>query len=144
MKEITDARKALDPTETILVLDAMTGQEAVNVAQEFHDQLDVTGLIVSKMDGDARGGAALSIRAVTGLPIKFLGTGEKSDALEPFFPDRFAGRILGMGDVLGLIEKARDEISEEDVEALEKRMKNKQLDLETSSRSSSASRRWAR
>ena len=117
------------PTETILVLDAMTGQEAVNVAQEFHEQLDVTGIIVSKMDGDARGGAVLSIRAVTGLPVKFIGTGEKSDALEPFIPDRFAGRILGMGDVVGLIEKARDEISEEDVDALEKRMKNKQLDL---------------
>jgi signal recognition particle subunit SRP54 len=129
MQEVTDARKALDPTEVILVLDAMTGQEAVNVAQEFHDQLDVTGIIVSKMDGDARGGAVLSIRAVTGLPVKFIGTGEKSDALEPFIPDRFAGRILGMGDVVGLIEKAKDEISEADVDALEKKMKNKQLDL---------------
>jgi signal recognition particle subunit SRP54 len=130
MTEITDVRKALDPNEVILVLDAMTGQEAVNVAQEFHNQLDVTGIIVSKMDGDARGGAVLSIRAVTGLPVKFLGVGEKTDALEPFIPDRFAGRILGMGDVVGLIEKAKDAITENDVEALEKKMKNKQLDLE--------------
>jgi signal recognition particle subunit SRP54 len=130
MEEVTDARKALNPSEVILVLDAMTGQEAVNVAQEFHNQLDVTGIIVSKMDGDARGGAVLSIRAVTGLPVKFIGTGEKSDALEPFFPDRFAGRILGMGDVVGLIEKARDQISEGEVDALEKKMKNRQLDLD--------------
>ncbi len=130
MTEITDARKALDPNEVILVLDAMTGQEAVNVAQEFHDQLGVTGIIVSKMDGDARGGAVLSIRAVSGIPVKFLGVGEKSDALEPFMPDRFAGRILGMGDVVGLIEKAKETISEDDVQNLEKKMKNKQLDLE--------------
>ncbi len=130
MKEITDCRKALNPSEVILVLDAMTGQEAVNVAQEFHDQLGVTGIIVSKMDGDARGGAVLSIRAVSGLPVKFIGTGEKSDALEPFIPDRFASRILGMGDVVGLIEKAKDAISEQDVESLEKKMKSKNLDLE--------------
>jgi len=130
MQEVTDARKALNPSEVILVLDAMTGQEAVNVAQEFHNQLEVTGIIVSKMDGDARGGAVLSIRAVTGLPVKFIGMGEKSDALEPFFPDRFASRILGMGDVVGLIEKAKDTISEQDVESLEKKMKAKQLDLE--------------
>ncbi|MBI5289115.1 MAG: signal recognition particle protein [Chloroflexi bacterium] len=130
MQEVTDVRKALNPSEVILVLDAMTGQEAVNVAQEFHNQLDVTGIIVSKMDGDARGGAVLSIRAVTGLPVTFIGMGEKSDALEPFFPDRFASRILGMGDVVGLIEKAKDTISEQDVESLEKKMKAKQLDLE--------------
>lgn len=130
MQEVTDARKALNPSEVILVLDAMTGQEAVNVAQEFHEQLGVTGIIVSKMDGDARGGAVLSIRAVSGLPVKFIGTGEKPDALEPFVPDRFAGRILGMGDVVGLIEKAKETISEDDVQNLEKKMKNKQLDLE--------------
>ncbi len=130
MKEITDCRAALNPSEVILVLDAMTGQEAVNIAQEFHDQLGVTGIIVSKMDGDARGGAVLSIRAVSGIPVKFIGTGEKSDALEPFIPDRFASRILGMGDVVGLIEKAKDAISEQDVESLEKKMKSKNLDLE--------------
>jgi len=130
MSEITAMRAALDPNEIILVLDAMTGQEAVNVAQEFHDQLNVTGIVVTKMDGDARGGAVLSIRAVTGLPVKFMGTGEKSDALEPFYPDRFASRILGMGDMLGLIERAKEAISEQDVQAIEKKMKNKQLDLE--------------
>jgi signal recognition particle subunit SRP54 len=130
MSEVTEMRKSLDPHETILVLDAMTGQEAVNVAQEFHDQLNVTGIIVSKMDGDARGGAVLSIRAVTGLPVKFIGTGEKADALEPFYPDRFASRILGMGDMLGLIERAKEAISEQDVQAIEKKMKAKSLDLE--------------
>ncbi|HYM15570.1 MAG TPA: signal recognition particle protein [Dehalococcoidia bacterium] len=130
MDEVAQMRVALEPHETILVLDAMTGQEAVNVAQEFHAQLQVTGIIVSKMDGDARGGAVLSIRAVTGLPVKFIGTGEKSDALEPFYPDRFASRILGMGDMLGLIERAKEAISEQDVHAIEKKMKAKSLDLE--------------
>jgi signal recognition particle subunit SRP54 len=129
MTEITQMRDALKPNEIILVLDAMTGQEAVNVAQEFHDQLNVTGIVASKMDGDARGGAVLSIRAVTGIPIKFIGTGEKADALDAFFPDRFASRILGMGDMVSLIEKAKDAISEGDVQALEKRMKSKDLDL---------------
>ncbi len=122
--------KALDPTETLLVIDAMTGQEAVNVAQEMDDNLGVTGFIMSKMDGDARGGAALSIRAVTGLPIKFIGTGEKADALEPFIPDRFASLILGMGDVLTLVEKAAETIGQEDVERLEKKLRTHTLDLE--------------
>jgi signal recognition particle subunit SRP54 len=130
MTEITQMRTALNPNEVILVLDAMTGQEAVNVAQEFHNQLNVTGIIASKMDGDARGGAVLSIRAVTGLPVKFIGTGEKADALEAFFPERFASRILGMGDLVSLIEKAQDAISEQDVKAIEKKMKSKSLDLE--------------
>lgn len=129
MDEIAAMSKALTPDETILVVDAMTGQEAVNVAQEFHEHLNVTGIIVSKMDGDARGGAILSIRAVTGLPIKFIGTGEKSDALEPFHPDRIASRILGMGDVVSLIERAKEAITEDDVQALEKKMKNRDLDL---------------
>jgi len=129
MTEVSQMSASLNPHETILVLDAMTGQEAVNVAQEFHNQLKVTGIIVSKMDGDARGGAVLSIRAVTGLPVKFMGTGEKSDALEPFFPDRFASRILGMGDMLGLIERAKEAINEQDVQAIEKKMKAKSLDL---------------
>jgi signal recognition particle subunit SRP54 len=130
MSEVAAMSDALKPTETILVVDAMTGQEAVNVAQEFHEHLNVTGIIVSKMDGDARGGAVLSIRSVTGLPVKFIGMGEKADALEPFFPDRFASRILGMGDVVGLIERAKEAITEQDVEALEKKMKAKNLDLE--------------
>ena len=130
MAEVSAMSAALKPSETILVLDAMTGQEAVNVAQEFHDQLNVTGIVVSKMDGDARGGAVLSIRAVSGLPVKFIGTGEKADALEPFYPDRFASRILGMGDMLSLIERAKDAISEQDANAIEKKMKSKTLDLE--------------
>jgi signal recognition particle subunit SRP54 len=130
MSEVSAMSAALKPNETILVLDAMTGQEAVNVAQEFHDQLGVTGIIVSKMDGDARGGAVLSIRAVSGLPVKFMGTGEKADALEPFFPDRFASRILGMGDMLSLIDRAKEAISDDDVQAIEKKMKSKGLDLE--------------
>jgi signal recognition particle subunit SRP54 len=130
MDEVSAMRAALEPHETILVVDAMTGQEAVNVAQEFHEHLNVSGIIVSKMDGDARGGAVLSIRAVTGMPVKFIGVGEKADALEPFYPDRFASRILGMGDMLGLIERAKEAISEQDVEAIEKKMRSKSLDLE--------------
>ena len=130
MDEVSAMRAALKPDEVILVVDAMTGQEAVNVAQEFHDQLGVTGIVVSKMDGDARGGAVLSIRAVSGLPVKFIGTGEKADALETFYPDRFASRILGMGDMLGLIERAKEAITEQDVEGIEKKMKSKNLDLE--------------
>jgi signal recognition particle subunit SRP54 len=130
MQELVDIKQAVDPTEILLVADAMTGQEAVGVAEEFHRQLDVTGLVLTKMDGDARGGAALSIRAVTGVPIKFIGTGEKLDALEPFFPDRLAGRILGMGDVLSLIERAQEQTTEEDAERLQDRMMKGQFDLE--------------
>jgi signal recognition particle subunit SRP54 len=130
LAELIELRKAFDPTETLLVIDAMTGQEAVNVAQETDEALGVTGFIMTKMDGDARGGAALSIRAVTGLPIKFIGVGEKSDALEPFIPDRFASRILGMGDMLSLIEKATETIGTEDVQRLEKKLRTKTLDLE--------------
>ena len=113
MSELDHIRKATPPVETLLVADAMTGQDAVRSAKEFHDRLGLTGVILTKMDGDARGGAALSIKTVTGQPIKFVGTGEKVDALEPFFPDRLAGRILGMGDVLSLIEKAEDSVDRE-------------------------------
>ena len=130
MSELGELRKSFSPSETLLVVDAMTGQEAVNIAQEVDEALGITGFIMTKMDGDARGGAALSIRAVTGLPIKFIGVGEKVDALEPFIPDRFASRILGMGDMLGLIERAKEAISEQDVQAIEKKMKSKSLDLE--------------
>ena len=130
MQELVDIKQAVDPTEILLVADAMTGQEAVGVAEEFHRQLDVTGLVLTKMDGDARGGAALSIRSVTGVPIKFIGTGEKLDALEPFYPDRLAGRILGMGDVLSLIERAQEQTTEEDAERLQNRMMKGQFDLE--------------
>jgi signal recognition particle subunit SRP54 len=129
LEELNELR-GVRATETLLVVDAMTGQEAVNIAQEIDESLGVTGFIMTKMDGDARGGAALSIRAVTGLPIKFIGTGEKTDALEPFIPDRFASRILGMGDMLSLIEKATDTIGQEDVQRLEKKLRTKTLDLE--------------
>ncbi len=130
LAETADLQRHLSPSEVLLVVDAMTGQEAVNVAQEFHQVLGVTGFIVSKMDGDARGGAALSIRAVTGLPIKFIGTGEKTDALEPFHPDRFASRILGMGDVLSLVEKAREMVTEEEAQAMQRKLRTGSLDLE--------------
>jgi signal recognition particle subunit SRP54 len=130
LAETAELQRRLSPSEVLLVVDAMTGQEAVNVAQEFHDALGVTGFIITKMDGDARGGAALSIRAVTGLPIKFIGTGEKVDALEPFHPDRFASRILGMGDVLSLVEKARDLVTEEEARTMQRKLRTGSLDLE--------------
>jgi len=122
--------KVLSPSEVLLVADAMTGQEAVHAAEEFHKAVPLTGLILTKLDGDARGGAALSIRAVTGVPIKFVGVGEKADALEPFYPDRFASRILGMGDLLTLIEKAKAELSDEDAESLTERLKKGQVTLD--------------
>src|SRR5918993_176203 len=120
MQELVDIRDRVSPTEILLVADAMTGQEAVSIAQTFNERVGASGLILTKMDGDARGGAALSIRAVTGVPIKFIGTGEKLDALEPFHANRLAGRILGMGDILSLIERAQETTTEEDaVELLE-------------------------
>jgi len=125
MSELDRIREAAPPVETLLVADAMTGQDAVQSAREFHERLNLTGVILTKMDGDARGGAALSIKKVTGQPIKFIGTGEKADALEPFFPDRLAGRILGMGDVLSLIEKAEESVDREQAaELAEKIQKN--------------------
>lgn len=130
MQELVDIKSAVGPTEILLVADAMTGQEAVGVAETFHERMGVTGLILTKMDGDARGGAALSIRAVTGVPIKFIGTGEKLDALEPFYPDRLAGRILGMGDVLSLIERAQEQTDEDEAERMQDRMLKGQFDLE--------------
>ena len=122
--------KVLSPDEVLLVADAMTGQEAVHAAEEFNKAVPLTGLILTKLDGDARGGAALSIRAVTGVPIKFLGVGEKADALEAFYPDRFASRILGMGDMLTLIEKAKSELTEEDAESLTERLKKGSVTLD--------------
>ena len=130
MLELEELEREINPTEILLVADAMTGQEAVNVSEEFNRRLNVTGLVLTKMDGDARGGAALSIRSVTGIPIKFIGTGERLDALEPFYPDRLAGRILGMGDVLSLIEMAQQQTTEEDREALESKLMEGQFDLE--------------
>ncbi len=110
MDEMQSLKRLLNPQEILFVADSMTGQDAVNSAKEFHDKLSLTGVVLTKMDGDARGGAALSIRKVTGQPIKFLGVGEKYDAIEPFHPDRIVGRILGMGDILSLIEQAEDKI----------------------------------
>lgn len=130
MQELVNVKNRINPTEILLVADAMTGQEAVGVAEAFHDQLGVTGLILTKMDGDARGGAALSIRAVTGVPIKFIGTGEKTDALEAFYPDRLASRILGMGDVKSLLERAQEQTTEEEAERLQKRMMKGSFDLQ--------------
>lgn len=130
MAELLAIHRAIQPLETLLVADAMTGQEAVSAAEQFHNMVGLNGLILTKIDGDARGGAALSIRAVTGIPIKFTGTGEKPDALEPFHPDRLASRILGMGDVLTLVERARDKFSENEVTAVTKRMRKGALTLE--------------
>ena len=130
MQELEQVRMVARPADILLVVDAMTGQEAVNVAEGFNARVPLTGLIMTKIDGDARGGAALSVRQVTGVPIKFLGTGEKLPDLEPFDPERLAGRILGMGDVLSLIERAQEHISEADAAALEKRLVEGQFDFE--------------
>jgi signal recognition particle subunit SRP54 len=130
MNEVAEIERSIRPTEVLLVADAMTGQEAVNVAEAFHEKLGITGLVLTKMDGDARGGAALSIRAVTGVPIKFIGTGEKLDALEPFYPQRLAGRILGMGDVLSLIERAQEQTTDEDARDLQARLTKGQFNLD--------------
>lgn len=121
MEEMQSLKKLLSPSEILFVADAMTGQDAVRSADEFHKKLSLTGIVLSKMDGDARGGAALSIRHVTGQPIKFIGVGEKSDALEPFHPDRIVGRILGMGDILSLIERAEERIDKKKAEEFAKK-----------------------
>ena len=130
MNELVVIKEKINPTEILLVADAMTGQDAVNVAEHFNDTLDITGVILSKMEGDARGGAALSIKAVTGKPIKFVGVGEKISALEPFHPDRMASQILGMGDVLSLIERAEAQFDEKEARKLEKKLKKNEFDLE--------------
>ncbi|WP_341327698.1 signal recognition particle protein [Methylotuvimicrobium sp. KM2] len=131
MGEIKALHAAIDPIETLFVVDSMTGQDAANTAKAFHDALPLTGVILTKADGDARGGAALSIRHITGKPIKFIGVGEKTDALEPFYPDRVASRILGMGDVLGLIEEIEQKIDKKKAEKLAKKIqKGKTFDLE--------------
>jgi len=130
MSELVRIKQKTDPVEILLVADAMTGQDAVNVAKHFDESLNITGVILSKMEGDARGGAALSIKAVTNKPIKFIGVGEKVDAIEPFYPDRMASQILGMGDVLTLIEKAQGEFNEKEALQLEKKLKKNQFDLE--------------
>ncbi|MBQ3081093.1 MAG: signal recognition particle protein [Clostridia bacterium] len=130
MEELRLVKEAANPTETLLVVDAMTGQDAVNVAKSFNDLLDITGVILTKLDGDTRGGAALSVRHVTGKPIKFIGTGEKLENLEPFYPDRMASRILGMGDVLSLIEKAQSAFDDKQAAELEKKFRESTFTLE--------------
>lgn len=129
MQELSDIKETTQPTEIFLVVDAMTGQEAANVASSFNEQLDITGVILTKLDGDTRGGAALSIRAVTGKPIKFTGSGEKLDALEPFYPDRMANRILGMGDMLTLIEKAQEDFDEKKSEEMMTKLRENSFDF---------------
>jgi signal recognition particle subunit SRP54 len=130
MDELINIRKEVSPDEILLVVDAMTGQDAVNVAESFHKQMELTGVILTKLDGDTRGGAALSVKAVTGCPIKFVATGEKVDALEPFYPDRMASRILGMGDMLSLIEKAQENIDADKAKELELKMRNNEFTFE--------------
>ncbi|EBF5302073.1 signal recognition particle protein [Listeria monocytogenes] len=130
MDELKQVKEIATPTEILLVVDSMTGQDAVNVAQSFNEQLEITGVVLTKLDGDTRGGAALSIRSVTGKPIKFIATGEKMEALETFHPDRMASRILGMGDVLSLIEKAQTDVDTEKMKAMEQKMKDNSMTLD--------------
>lgn len=130
MNELIQIKEAVSPTEILLVVDAMTGQDAVNVAQSFNESLGLTGVILTKLDGDTRGGAAISVKAVTGCPIKFVGMGEKLDLLEPFYPDRMASRILGMGDVLTLIEKAQANVDEEKAKELERKLRKAEFTFE--------------
>jgi signal recognition particle subunit SRP54 len=130
MKELADIKQETNPQEILLVVDAMTGQDAVNIAESFNSQLEITGTILSKLDGDTRGGAALSVRAVTGKPVKFASTGEKLPELEPFHPERMASRILGMGDVMTLIDKAQEVVDEKQAMELERKMRQQTFDLE--------------
>ena len=130
MAEVAEIKKAVSPNEILFVVDAMTGQDAVNTAKAFNDTINFDGVVLTKMDGDTRGGAALSIRSVVQKPIKFMSTGEKLDALSPFYPDRLAQRILGMGDVVSLVEKAQSEFDEKQAEALQKKIRSDKFDLE--------------
>ncbi|HWQ77166.1 MAG TPA: signal recognition particle protein, partial [Syntrophomonas sp.] len=130
MEELVQIQKAVEPHETLLVVDSMTGQDAVTVAESFNEQLGITGLILTKLDGDTRGGAALSVKAVTGQPIKFVGMGEKLDALETFYPDRMASRILGMGDILSLVEKAQENFDEKKAREMEMKIRKQEFTLE--------------
>ncbi|MBQ8865938.1 MAG: signal recognition particle protein, partial [Bacteroidaceae bacterium] len=129
MQQIQDIRDAVQPDEILFVVDALTGQDAVNTAKEFNDRLDYTGVVLTKLDGDTRGGAALSIRSVVNKPIKFVGTGEKMEALDPFHPSRMADRILGMGDIVSLVERAQEQYDEEEARRLEKRIQKNQFDF---------------
>ena len=129
MQEIAAIKEAVNPTETLFVVDSMTGQDAVNTAKEFNDRLDFTGVILTKLDGDTRGGAALSIRTVVNKPIKFIGTGEKMEAIDQFHPNRMADRILGMGDVVSLVERAQEQFDEEEAKKLQRKLARNQFDF---------------
>jgi len=129
MKEISEIKKAVKPDEILFVVDAMTGQDAVNTAKEFNDQLDFDGVVLTKLDGDTRGGAALTIRSVVQKPIKYVGTGEKIEELDAFYPSRMADRILGMGDIVSLVEKAEEQIDQEEARRLQKRIAKNQFDF---------------
>jgi signal recognition particle subunit SRP54 len=129
MNEIAALKKAINPSETLFVVDAMTGQDAVNTAKEFNDRLNFDGVVLTKLDGDARGGAALSIRSVVDKPIKFVGTGEKMDALDVFYPERMATRILGMGDIVSFVERAQEQFSEEEARKLQKKIVKNQFNF---------------
>ena len=129
MQEISAIKQAINPTETLFVVDSMTGQDAVNTAKEFNDRLDFTGVILTKLDGDTRGGAALSIRTVVNKPIKFIGTGEKMEAIDQFHPNRMADRILGMGDVVSLVERAQEQFDEEEAKKLQRKLAKNQFDF---------------
>jgi len=129
MDEIASIKKAVDPQEILFVVDAMTGQDAVNTARAFHDRLQFDGVVLTKLDGDARGGAALSVKAVVEKPIKFVSTGEKMDAIDVFHPDRMADRILGMGDIVSLVEKAQEQYDEEEARKLQKKIAKNQFDF---------------
>jgi len=129
MSEIADVKEAIKPTETLFVVDAMTGQDAVNTARSFDERINFDGVVLTKLDGDTRGGAALSIKSVVNKPIKFVGTGEKMDALDVFYPSRMADRILGKGDIVSLVEKAQEQFDEEEARKLQKRIKKNQFDF---------------
>lgn len=130
MNEVAEIKKIAKPQEILLVVDAMTGQDAVNVAEKFNSKLNIDGVVLTKLDGDARGGAALSIKAVVGKPIKFVGIGEKLDDIELFHPDRLVSRILGMGDIVSLVEKAQEVVDEEEAARLEEKIRKQNFDLE--------------
>ena len=130
MQELKEIKKEVKPTEILLVVDSMTGQDAVTISESFNNDLDITGVVLTKLDGDTRGGAALSIKAITGKPIKFSGIGEKIGDLEPFYPDRIASRILGMGDVLSLIEKAQQAVTEEEAKKMTEKLRENSFTFE--------------
>jgi signal recognition particle subunit SRP54 len=130
MAELADIKTAIDPDEVLLVVDAMTGQEAANLTRTFHEQIGITGAILTKMDGDSRGGAALSVRQISGKPIKFIGVGEKVEALQPFYPDRMASRILGMGDIITLVEKAQEAVDIADAEKMQRKILEAEFDFD--------------